>query len=326
MKTSSSRSVFLTRSAAACTAALSPIRPALAQTRRAVLRVATLGGDIGAQVWYAKELGAFDAAGLDVILMDVHSEDVPAAVAAGALDIAMLSIPTIAIARSQGTPFSLIAAANLYVANAPTAGLLAVPKSSPVQHAKDLNDKTIGVFGVGGLPEFAVRTWIDRNGGDSVGVRFIQMTFAEMLPALSTRLVDAVGMDVTTDPLLGKPQDGARVLCAAFSAVAPVFLSSAWFGTEDWIAQNHDAARRFARVMRQAAVWGNAHRRESAAIVERNAYLEPGRMNACARVTYGTELIARQIQPCIDVAYPYGELTTSVSANEMISSVIIGKS
>jgi NitT/TauT family transport system substrate-binding protein len=325
MQTLSSRSAFLTRSAAVCTAAMFPICPALAQTARTTLRVATLGGDIGAQVWYAKELGAFDAAGLDVVMMQIHSDDVAAAVAAGSLDIGMHNIPTIAIARSKGIPFSLIAAANLYVANAPTAGLLAVAKTSSVQHAKDLNGKTIGVFGLDGLPEFAVRAWLDRSGGDSASLRFVQMTFPEMLPALMARRVDAVSMDVTADPLLGKPGDGARILGAAFSAVAPVFLSAAWFGTEDWIAQHPDAARRFAQVMRQAAQWGNAHHRESAPIVERNAHLQPGRMNTCTRVTYGTNLIERQIQPCIDVAYPYGELTTSVSAHDMMSSVVVAK-
>jgi len=316
----------LIRSAAAATVAMFPIRPALAQTARTTLRVATVGGDIGAQVWYAKELGAFDSAGLDVELMQIPSDDIAAAVAAGSLDIGMLNIPAIAIGRAQGIPFSLIAAASLYVANAPTTGLLAVPKISSVQHAKDLNGKTIGVYGIDGLPEYAVRAWIDRNGGDSDNVRFIQMTFSEMLPALTARRVDAAAMDVTADPLLGKPGDGARILCAAFNAVAPEFLSSGWFGTEDWIAQHPAAARSFARVMRQAAVWGNTHHRESASIVERYAHLEPGRMNTCTRVTYGTDLIARQIQPCIDVAYPYGELTTSVSAREMISSIVVAKS
>ncbi len=322
METFSSRSAFLTRSAAVCTAAMLPIRPAMAQTARATLRVATLGGDIGAQVWYAKELGAFDAAGLDVIMMQIHSDDIPAAVAAGSLDIGMTNISTIAIARSQGIPFSLIAPASLYVAQAPTAGLLSVARSSSAQRAKDLNGKTIGIYGLDGLPEFAVRAWIDRNGGDSDSARFVQMTFPEMVPALTARRADAASMDVTADPLLGKAGDGCRLLGAAFSAVAPVFLSSAWFGTEDWIAQHPDAARRFARVMRAAAEWGNAHHRESARIVERNARLEAGRMSACTRVTYGTALIERQIQPGIDVAYPYGLLTTSISAREMISGVI----
>ena len=237
----------------------------------------------------------------------------------------MLNIPTIAIERSEGIPFSLIAAANLYVANAPTAGLLAVPKTSSLQHAKDLNGKTIGVDDSDGLPEFAVRAWIDRNGGESYSVRFMQMAFPEMLPALKARSVDAAGMDVTADPLLGKPAGTCRILGAAYGAVGPVFLSAAWFSTEDWIALHADAARRFARVMRQAAVWGNAHHRESAPIVERNTHLQPGLMSTCKRVTYGTDLIARQIQPCIDVAYPYGKLTTSVSAHEMISSVVVPK-
>jgi len=77
--------------------------------------------------------------------------------------------------------------------------------------------------------------------------------------------------------------------------------------------------------MRKSAEWGNAHHRESAPIVERNAHLQPGRMNACTRVTYGTDLIEHQIQPCIDAAYPYGTLTTAVSAHEMMSRVVIGK-
>jgi ABC-type taurine transport system substrate-binding protein len=160
--------------------------------------------------------------------------DVWDAVAAGSLDIGMLDIPTIAIARSQGFPFSLVAAANLYVAHAPTAGLLAVAKTASAQHAKDLNGKAIGVSGVDGLPEFAVRAWIDRNGGDSDSVRFFPMTSPEMLPALTARSVDAACIDRADDPQLGKSGDGCRILGAAFTAVAPIFLSAGWFSTEDW--------------------------------------------------------------------------------------------
>src|SRR5271168_2556321 len=117
------------------------------------VRVATIGGDIGAEIYYAKELGLFERAGLDVqIDPTTNMVAIVPAVASGQIDIAYNAVLTLALARAKGLPFSILAPANVYVASAPTAGFVAVTKSSPIQSARDLNGKAIAVNGLGGFP------------------------------------------------------------------------------------------------------------------------------------------------------------------------------
>jgi NitT/TauT family transport system substrate-binding protein len=285
------------------------------------LRVVTLPGDLGGQVWYAKDLGYFEAAGLDVTVEQLGSSAIPPAVASGAIDIALYAVPAIALARTRGIPFTIIAAGNMYVDSAPTAGLLAVLKTSPVRTAKDLSGKTVAVFGLQNLPHLGARAWIDRNGGDSSTVKFVQMTLPDMAAALLAGQVDAAEMDAASDPNLGKPADSFRLLGTAFGAVAPVFMAGAWFTSESWLDAHRPAAKQFAAVMRRSAVWGNSHTRESAPIVEKYNHLPPGQLDNATRVTYGTELNARFIQPELDLGIRYGSLPAGITTQALVTTL-----
>jgi NitT/TauT family transport system substrate-binding protein len=63
--------------------------------------------------------------------------------------------------------------------------------ASPIKTAKDLNGKVIGVNGVRNISEIDTRTWVDKNGGNSSTVQFVELTFPEMAPAVLSGRVAA---------------------------------------------------------------------------------------------------------------------------------------
>jgi NitT/TauT family transport system substrate-binding protein len=292
--------------------------PARAQSLKP-LTVATIGGDIGAQVFYGKDLGYFERAGLDVQIVPWSGGLTPPAVLSGSVDIAFLNAGALAAAHAKGLAFRILAPANLYLASAPTAGLLAVLNSSTIAKAKDFQGKTVAVNGTNALPEFAVRAWIDKNGGDSTKTRFLDLQFIEMASALQAGRIDAAAMDTTADPRLGKRGDVFRLITPSFSAVSPRFVPSVWYGASSWIASHPAEAQAFAVVMRQTAAWANSHHTESAAILGKYSKMTPELLSSIARVTYGTELSAALIQPNIDLAAKYGALPATFDAQELIA-------
>ena len=312
-----SRRAFLASAAAAAALAA---RPAAAQSP-ATLNIAAIPSDIAGSPYYAADMGFFKAAGLEAQFSALaNGPAITAAVLGGSADIGYSNVISLANAHARGLPIAILFPANLHVHEAPTAGLLAVKKSSPIASAKDLNGKVMGVLGLNIIADIAARYWIDKNGGDSKTVKSVEMPFPEMKAALEADRIDCAALDTTGDPLLGKPGDTLRLLASTFDAVAPRFAPSVWFSTTEWVSKHPAQVKAFIAAMRQTAQWANTHHRESAEILAKYVHLTPAQIGEFTRVTYGDRLSPELIQPNIDVAAKYGVLKSTFPAGEIISS------
>ena len=281
------------------------------------LRAMTLPFDQGAQLYYAQDLGYFKRAGLDVDVSTAnYGTQVAAAVAGGTIDIGQSNVMSLCAGYERGVPFQLIAAGGLYSSVTPTSMLL-VEKNAPYKTAADLAGKTVAVSGLRSITQVSVEAWADQNGGDATKLKFVEMPFTEMEPALATGRIDAALMadpDATTALAAGH----ARAFAKAFDAIGKQFLIGGWFAKTDWIAANPVAVKKFALVMRQTAQWANkpANYAQSAAILEKYTKVAVGSAN---RIAFGERLDPALIQPNIDVAARYGILKASFPAAKIIS-------
>jgi NitT/TauT family transport system substrate-binding protein len=281
----------------------------------ATIRVATVPIDAGSEVYYAETMGFFRKAGLNVKLINLNNgAEVAAAVAGGAADIGQSNAVSIALAHEKGLPFVYIAAANRYSVKNGQAALL-VLKDSTVRSARDLNGKTVGINGIRNITEVGTRDWMDKNGGDSKTVRFLEMPFSEMAAALEQHRVDSA--------LLSEPQLEAamktnqfRILADVYSAIGLDFLFGGWFSTSEWAKAHPDLVRRYADAMYETARWANGHQRESAQILEKATGIRMG--PTVHRVTFAEELKPQDLQPVIDVCAKYGLLKNAFAANEVV--------
>ena len=310
------RSAFLSAAGATAAIALTP-RIAWADS---VVRVMTLPIDQGAQAYYAQDLGMFKRAGLDAdVLTTNYGTQVAAAVAGGSVEIGQSNIMSLAVAFERGVPIALIAGAGLYSSAKPTS-MMIVEKNSPLKTAKDLTGKTVAVNGLKSITQISVMDWADQNGGDSDQIKFVEMPFVEMEPALVSGRIDAALMaDPNATTVLA---DGrTRPFTKAFDAIGKQFLIGGWFAKTDWINANVATVRTFAAVMREAAQWGNksANFKASAAILEKYTKVDVGASN---RIVYAERLDPALIQPSIDAAAKYKILKAAFPAPQMISSVV----
>jgi NitT/TauT family transport system substrate-binding protein len=297
---------------------------ASAQSALIPMRIATIPSEFAAEVYYAKELGYFEKAGLDVQITPVQSG--PAIVAAlmgGAADIGYSNILSLLIARDKGLALTIVMPANLYEAKSATIGILAVTKNSPIRSGKDFNGKTVAINGLNSMPHLGARNWIDKNGGDSASVHFIEIPFSNMGPALLSGRIDASGsFDTTSDPDLGKPGDAFRLVAQTFDSVSLNFVSGAWFSSEDFASTHADATKRFIIALKQAAVWANTHHHESAVILAKYLNVPPETYENTVRTGFATGLKPETIKPIIDLALRYGVIKAAIEPRSIVSSLV----
>ena len=319
----SSRRAFLARSAAAGAAAIAGVpalRPAFAQDA-SELKLASIPGDISGSAYYAADNGYFKKSGLNATFLSIaNGAAITAAVLGGAADIGYSNVISLLLAHARGLPITILFPANLHAREAPTAGLLSVVKPSPITGARDLNGKTIAVTGINNISDIAAREWIDKNGGDAKTVKSVELPLPEMKSALESGRIDAANLDVTGDPIIGKPGDTLRNLGSTFDAVSPHFAPSVWFSTNDWVAKHPTAVKAFVAAMRESAVWAATHHRESSEILSKYTHVPPAQINLGTRVTYGEHLTPELIQPNMDAAVKFGVLKAAFPITDMISS------
>lgn len=277
--------------------------PARAQTT-ATIRVGVVPTETSAQAFYAKEMGFFAKAGLDADIHVISSASVvTSAVASGSIDVGWSSLVPIATAHARQIPFIVIAPASLYLSATPNAAIF-VSANSPIRSAKDLNNTVFAVTGLGTISEYGAKAWIDRNGGRSSRVVFVELQYSAMFDALDRGFVDAAYF---TEPWLAIAKKRARLLAYHYGAVAKDFLFGTWFTMAQWAKEHPDLVAKFSTAIREAGLWANANPSKSAEILAKVTKIDPAIVASMVRVRYGDRLAPTMMQPEIDVASKYGD-------------------
>lgn len=305
------------RQALGClSAAFAPALPATAvRAVGAPLQVFAAAGDASSTALYAQERGFFTKAGLDVHVEVLANGGVTVpAVVGGAAQVGGTSVPTLALAYERGVPLAAIFPAAIYSNRAPTSELL-VAKDSPLRTARDLSAKTVAVNGLNTISHIATMAWIDKNGGESKSVKYIELIYSAMIPALAQGHIDAA---LFIEPDLTLAKSVGRVLAPVYDAIGPHFYLGVYVATTSWLSENKDSAKRFVDAMGNAASWANSHHRESLEILARSLKVAPATLRGMTRATFAERLDPAEMQPVIDVSVRYGTLKTSVAASQII--------
>jgi NitT/TauT family transport system substrate-binding protein len=282
----------------------------------ATVRIATIPIEPGAEVYFAKERGFFAKAGLDADIQPMQGGSaIAAALVSGAIDIGFLAIDALAAIHRRGAQLVALAPGTEYLSPFTTQNAaLLVPANSPVQKAQDLNGKVVAVISLNSLTHTAVRTWMDKNGGDASTVKFVEIPSSAMGAALAANRVDAAEV---AEPFIAEARKSARVLAYGFDSIAKRFITTGWCSTPQWAKDHMLLANRFAAAMRETAAWANDNPQESGAILATDLKLDPIMVAGMTRVRYTNQLEPALMQPLIDATAHYNGFST-FPAQELI--------
>ena len=305
-----------------CAALLLAVAPPAPVPAQELLRIrvgATLNDDCTSLV-YAQRSGLFRRAGLDVELEGQNSgAAIASAIVAGSYDLGKSSLVSLFNARLRGLPFVLLAPAGISDARAPYAQLV-VAAGSPIRSGKDLNGKVVGVQSLNDLNQVVTAAWVDKHGGDSRTLKYVEIPMSAAAPAIAQHRIDAA---VLVHPPLDKAlsEGTVRVLGDAYGAIAPRILVSGWFTTSDWVKKHPDAARKFAQTLAEAAAYTNGHHAETAEMMATLMKIPMPVMEHMTRAVDGTSLSRAEIQPLMDAAVEYKMIPRPVPVDDLLTDL-----
>jgi NitT/TauT family transport system substrate-binding protein len=291
-------------------------RPAISQPLTKV-RVGAAFTEGLTPVLYGMQAGIFTQHGFDIDLRAGPSGGVLAtSVTVGAIDIANASLMALITAYTRGIFFKILAGGTLHLAGIPTNDIL-VLRDSPIKTGADANGKTVAVVTLGSLDGVAVSAYVDEHGGDSTTLKFIELPYSAMVPALQQGRIDLA--TIATPTMAAAIAGGkVRVFAVTFDSIAKRFLLSGWFSTAAYAQQNPDVARRFRDAVYQATAYTNAHHEETVPILAAYSGTEPDVIRKMTREVNSTSLEAIDVQPVIDVAVKYKLIKAQFAARELL--------
>lgn len=308
-----SRARFVATSLSASVAMCAPAR---AQTTSG-LRVGAAANDDFAEPYYARDLGFFRDAGLDVDLQTFSSGAAAAdGVIGGSLDIAITTPLLLANGFLRGVPFAIVAAGPLATPQAATT-LLVVAKDGPIHSAADLVGKTVGINVLHTVLQLSLDAYLEANNVAPSSVQTVEVTFPSEAPAIARGTIQAA---VLVEPFLAEAlQRGEiRELANPYRYIAPQFLVGAWFTSRRFASQHPDLVQRFVQVIYRTARWANANNAQSAAILAKYTRIPPQVIRTMTRATFAEHMDPADMQALLDVAHRDGLLAKPVAAADLI--------
>ena len=313
-------SIHVTRRSAIVIAAAAIAAPTIARAQTLTpLTIAGVPEESIAPALYAAQAGLFRRAGLDVTIQSQASGSaIAAGVAGGSFGIGKSSLPSLIIAKSRGIPFVLVAGGGVYDAKNPNTAVV-VRADSPVKTAAHMNGKTLGVSALNGIYTLSTRAWMDSHGGDSTTIKELEFPVGAMADAVANGRLDAGAL---IDPELQEALDTGkfRVLTHNYDAIAPTFMYAGWFCTTDFLTKNQPLVAAFARALRDASLYVNAHPAATVPLLAKFTNSDPARIARMHHSAYAPVLDPKQIQPVIDLCARYKTIPATFDARTMIAT------
>jgi NitT/TauT family transport system substrate-binding protein len=293
---------------------------AYGQTAPTPIRAAVIGyADATSLPIYGEASGIFKKYGLEAKVTSFNGGGaIIAAIAGGSLDVGFSNLVSAASAIQRGIPVMVLTPAALFDEKDRSDNVLVKAHGSKLQTGADLTGKAVAVTTLSGGLQLAATAWIDKNGGDSKSVHFVELPNSEMAAALKQGRIDAA---MLSEPALSqaKAKGDVDVLADAFGAVAPRYTEGVFVASKAWVEANRDAAHRFVQAMVETARWANKHHAETAKIIAPLLGLDVATFSTIARSTYGDVLSVQLLQPLLDVALKYNQIKTPFDAKQIVA-------
>jgi NitT/TauT family transport system substrate-binding protein len=279
------------------------------------IKIGIVPVEAAAETFYGIDMGFFQKHGLDVELQIMQNgAAIASAVAGGSLDIGFADTISISSAHARGLPFVYLAPTLLNSYTAPTLAMM-VNGTGPIHEAKDFNNKTIAVNGINNITMVPFEAWIDKSGGDSKTVKWVEVP----LPAAN----DAIVSGKVDGGTLGEPfvtfgvDKGERAIYVDKNGIAPRYVLAGFMTSKDWAAKNPAVAAKFIAAIKETAQWANANHAASIPILSKYTKIPAPVVERMKRGEYAETLLASDFQPVIDAAAKYGVLPKAFPAPEL---------
>lgn len=267
-------------------------------------------------VYYGVQAGLYRKAGLDVQIVPTSSGTLATTAAvAGTYEMGKGSAIASMVAYLRNLPLVLVANGAIWDPKVPFNELL-VAKDAAIKTGADLNGKTVGVPALNDLNSLVTSAWVDKTGGDSATLKFLEIPNSVAAAALAQHRIDA---DALQDPQLAAAlaTGDVKSIAEPYSAVSTHFVFGVYFANKDWALAHPQAVRAFTRITYQAAEYTNTHHEQTAEMMASITKIPLDVFRKMARVESATSSDPTLLQPLIDAAAKYKQIPHAFPAKNM---------
>jgi len=274
-----------------------------------------------AAMFMAMEKGFFKAEGLEL-------ETVPMAggavivqgVTSGDLQFGWTNVISLYQAHVEGFDFKLIAGGATNIRGANETHAIVVGKDSPIKNAKNLEGKTVAVNTLNNIVHLMALAWVDKNGGNSSKVKFVEIPFPQMEPALVAGKVDAISVQEPFAAVAARRPE-TRVLSNPWGDVLPRFLVASWFASEKWIQKNKEVSQSFVRAINKGVDAIHADKAGGRAAMIKWAGLNPDFAGKIGLPFFEKGINEKDVQVTMDLTYKYKMISRPLKAKDVVSDL-----
>jgi len=242
------------------------------------------------------------------------------AVASGDLQIGWTNVISLYQAHAEGFGFKFITGGATNVKGSNDTHAILVVKDSPIKTGRDLEGKTLAVNTLNNIVHLMAMAWIDRNGGNSAKVKFVEIPFPQMEAALTSGRVDAISAH---EPFVtaATGRGGSRLLAYNWGQVLPKFLIASWFASDKWIQKNKPVVNGFIRAINRGIGAVNADIQGTRNLMIKWTGLSPDLAKKVALPVFEKGIPEKDIQVTIDLTHKYKLIGRSFKAKEVVSEL-----
>jgi NitT/TauT family transport system substrate-binding protein len=274
-----------------------------------------------AAMFVAMEKGFFKAEGLELETLPLAGgAPIINGVVSGDLQFGWTNVISLYQARTEGFDFKLVAGGATNVKAKKESHAIQVVKDSPIKSARDLEGKTVAVNTLNNIVHLMAMAWIDKNGGSSSKVKFVEVPFPQMEATLSAGKVDAISVH---EPFAtaALEKGGTRVLAQPWGEVLPKFLIASWFASEKWLTKNKGTGQAFVRAIGRGIDAIQSDSEASRAAMVKWAGLNPELASKIGLPIFEKGVSEKDLQATIDLTVKYKLIPKAFNAREVISDL-----
>lgn len=274
-----------------------------------------------AAMFVAMEKGFFKAEGLELETLPLAGgAPIINGVVSGDLQFGWTNVISLYQARTEGFDFKLVAGGATNVKAKKESHAIQVANNSPIKTAKDLEGRTVAVNTLNNIVHLMAMAWIDKNGGSSSKVKFVEVPFPQMAATLGAGKVDAISVHEPFATAAAE-KGAARVLAQPWGEVLPKFLIASWFASDKWLARNKETGQAFVRAIGRGIDALQKDPEGSRAAMIKWAGLSPDLAAKIGLPVFEKTISEKDLQATIDLTLKYKLIRKPIQAREVISDL-----
>ncbi|HXQ23684.1 MAG TPA: ABC transporter substrate-binding protein [Candidatus Acidoferrales bacterium] len=269
-------------------------------------------------IYWAIKTGMYAKEGIDLEIVATASGTIATtAVVAGSYQLGKGSLIASLVAHLRNLPITVIACGSIWDKSVLFNEAL-VAADSTIRTGADLNGKTAATPALNDLNQLVISTWVDKNGGDSKTMKWIEFPNSGLGAALADHRIDVAAMQ---EPQLSAEiaTGHVRALAPVYNAISEHFCFADVFANKPWAEANADVVKRWVRTTYAAAAYTNTHHAETVQMMADVTKIPAATIASMARVQGATSSDPSLMQPCIDAAAKYKMIPNAFPAKDLFS-------